>query len=99
MPVNFTTPIALILLFAMPYFVWLGWPRTTKFAVRRWRDWVSLGLRLMIVALVTFSLAGTLMVRTADELAVVFLVDASDSISPNQAAQAEEFVRTAIETM
>lgn len=94
---NFTAPLALLLLFVIPYFVWLGRPRQT--AVRRWREWVSLGLRLLILILLTLSLAGTEIVRAADELAVVFLVDASDSIGPEQAAEAEEFVRTAVESM
>jgi uncharacterized membrane protein len=94
---NFTTPFALLLLLLIPYFVWLGRPRKT--AVRRWREWVSTGLRLIILVLLVLSLAGTQIVRAADELAVVFLVDVSDSISSEQAAQAESFVRTAIETM
>lgn len=94
---NFTAPLALLLLLVIPYFVWLGWPRQT--AVRRWRDWASVGLRLLILILLTLSLAGVQIVRAADELAVVFLVDASDSITPEQAAEAESFVRAAIETM
>ncbi|MCA9958202.1 MAG: VWA domain-containing protein [Anaerolineales bacterium] len=93
---NFTTPLALLLLCVIPYFFWLGRPRTT---MRRWRDWVSLGLRVLIILLLTLSLAGAQTVRAADELAVVFLVDASDSINAEQAAQAETFVREAIATM
>lgn len=95
---NFTAPFALLLLLFLPYFVWLGRPNRAK-TVRVWREWVSLGLRLLIMGLLTLSLAGTEVVRAADELAVVFLVDASDSINPQQAQQAEEFVRAAIETM
>ena len=94
---NFTTPFALLLLLAIPYFVWLGQPR--RAAERRWRDWFSLGLRLLILALLVLSLAGTQVVRAADTLAVVFLIDASDSVGPEQADQAEAFVREAIETM
>ena len=94
---NFTTPLALLLLLILPYFIWLGRPRKT--AVRRWREWTSLTIRVVILILLTLSLAGTQLVRAADELAVVFLVDASDSISPEQAAQAEAFVRAAVETM
>lgn len=94
---NFTTPFALLLLLLVPYFVWLGRPRKT--AVRRWREWTSLTLRVFIIILLVLSLAGTQIVRAADDLAVVFLVDASDSISPDQAVQAEEFVRAAVETM
>lgn len=60
---------------------------------------MSLGLRLLILLLLILSLAGTQVVQAADRLAVVFLVDASDSISPTQAAQAEAFVREAMATM
>ncbi len=94
---NFTTPLALLLLLTLPYFVWVG--RPSRYGRSRWRDWISLGVRILIIVLLTLSLAGTQMARAADELAVVFLVDASDSIGPEQAAQAEEFVRAAVETM
>jgi hypothetical protein len=58
-----------------------------------------LGLRLLILLLLILSLAGTQVVQAADQLAVVFLVDASDSISQAQAEQAEAFVRDSIATM
>ena len=93
---NFTTPLALILLLVIPYFIWVGRPLR---AVSRRRDWVSLGLRLLIMLLLVLGLAGTQMVRAADELAVLFLVDVSDSIGPEQLEQAETFVRQAIESM
>ncbi len=94
---RFTSPFALILLLAIPYVVWLGQPRLA--AGQRWRQWLSLGLRLLILLLLVLSLAGSQLVRAADELAVVFLVDASDSMSQGQAAQAEQFVREAVGQM
>ncbi|MCA9938435.1 MAG: VWA domain-containing protein [Anaerolineales bacterium] len=94
---RFATPVALLLLLTLPYFFWLG--RTRAAGRRDWRAPVSLGLRLLIVSLLTLSLAGAQTVRAADELAVVFLVDASDSISPEQQAQAEAYVRQAIAGM
>lgn len=94
---SFTTPLALLFLLTIPYFVWVG--RPSAYGRARWRDWASLGVRLLILLLLTLSLAGTEIVRAADELAVVFLVDASDSIGPEQEAQSEAFVRDAIETM
>lgn len=96
---NFTTPLALLLLLALPYFIWLGRPRPAATRNKQGREWASLVLRLLIVFLLVFSLAGVQLVRAADELSVVFLVDASDSISREQAAQAEAFVRAAVETM
>jgi hypothetical protein len=100
--VNFTTPLALLLLLTLPYFFWLGRPRRApngRYSTRNWREWVSLGLRIFIMLLLVLSLAGSQLVRAADELAVVFLVDASDSISPAQAETAETYIRTALETM
>ncbi len=94
---NFTTPLALLLLLTAPYFFWLGQPR--RAGRRPWRESVSLGLRLLIMLLLVLSLAGAQLVRAADELAVVFLIDASDSISPTQAETAESYVRTALESM
>ncbi|MBP8000022.1 MAG: VWA domain-containing protein [Chloroflexi bacterium] len=96
---NFTTPLALLLLLTLPYFYWLARPQRITYIRPRWRDWASLGLRVLIILLLTFSLAGTQTVRAADELAVVFLIDVSDSMGPEQVAQAEAFVRTAIEEM
>lgn len=93
---NFTFPLALVLLFAIPYFVWLAQPRRQK---RHWRDWTSLVLRVLIFLLLVLSVAGSQIVRAADELAVVFLIDASDSITDEQAQQAETFVRDAMANM
>ncbi|MEW5986777.1 MAG: vWA domain-containing protein, partial [Chloroflexota bacterium] len=91
----FTAPLTLLLLSGLVYFVWLARPS----AGGSRRSAVSLGLRLLIVTLLVLALAGAQTVHTADELAVVFLIDASDSISATQTAQAEEWVRAAIEGM
>ena len=47
---SFTTPLALLLLLAIPFIVWLGWPRGAGSPRRfgRWRDWISLALRLLM---------------------------------------------------
>jgi len=90
------TPIALILLLLIPYFVLLGWPRVSY---RRRRDIASLSLRVFIVLLLVFGLAGLQTVRAADKLAVVFLVDASDSIDTDMRAQADQYIRDAMSQM
>jgi uncharacterized membrane protein len=94
---SFTTPLALLLLLAIPFIVWVGWPRGNR--GRNRREWASLGLRGLILLLLALALAGTQLVQANDTLAVVFLVDASDSISPEQAEQAEQFVQTAVAHM
>ena len=47
------------------------------------------------MALVILSLAGAQLVRAVDDLAVIFLVDVSDSMGPENIATAEQFVREA----
>ena len=92
---SFTQPLALLLLLTLAYFLWLAWPRG-RFA---WRDRVSLVLRGLLVALLVFGLAGAQTVHGGDELAVVFLVDVSDSIGPAGKATELDFVRQALDQM
>ena len=92
---RFGTPLALLLLLIIPFVIWLGRPRL----VAAPREWLALALRLVIIVLLTLGLAGTRLVRAADELALVFLVDASDSIETGRAEQAEAFVRNVVENM
>ncbi len=96
---TFTTPILLVLLLLLPFLVWVARPYQTTFRQRNWREWSSLLLRILIVLLIILALAGTQAVRAVDELAVVFLVDGSDSITAEQFAQAEGFVATAVARM
>ena len=92
---RFGTPQALLFLLVIPYLIWLARPRRAASG----REWLALALRLAIIVLITLGLAGTRLVRAADELALVFLVDASDSVGSEQAEQAEAFVRGVVESM
>jgi len=74
---TFTAPIALLLLLVLFPVIWIGLPRL---AYRRRRDLTSLIIRIVIVTLVVLALAGVQTVRAVDQLAVVFVVDASDSM-------------------
>ncbi|MFZ2879083.1 MAG: hypothetical protein WA009_06050, partial [Phototrophicaceae bacterium] len=76
---SFSFPPALLLLALVPAAIWLGYPRQR---FRRRRDTVSLILRTVIIVLLALALAGMQIVRDTDRLAVVFLVDASDSVDP-----------------
>jgi uncharacterized membrane protein len=72
------TPSALLSLIIFLPIVWyIGFPRH---AFRRWRDITSLILRTTIVILLVLALAGLQNVQAVDKLAVVFLVDVSDSM-------------------
>jgi uncharacterized membrane protein len=93
---SFSNPDALLFLFLLPVFIVVGWPRL---AYRRRRDVASLIVRLVLVTLLILGLSGIQVQREANKLAVVFLVDASDSISPAMQSTALDYVRTAAETM
>ncbi|PJF24360.1 MAG: VWA domain-containing protein, partial [Phototrophicales bacterium] len=92
----FTTPPALLLLLTLIPVIYLGLPRA---AYRRGRDLASLLLRCLIILLLTLALAGTQIGRAADKLAVVFLIDVSDSVGqPAREAQLA-FIRAALAAM
>lgn len=92
---TFTTPLALVLLLLLPLTAYIGWPRL---AFRRRRDIASLALRLLIVTLLVLGLAGLHITRAADQLAVVFLVDVSDSMDAAAQQAALDYVREAMAT-
>lgn len=93
---NFTFPLYLILLLLIPIFIWIGFPAR---GLSRTREITSLLLRLVIIMCLVLSLAGLEIVRGGDELAVVFLVDVSDSM-PDEAIAAEmTYLREALAGM
>jgi Mg-chelatase subunit ChlD len=94
--VTFTTPLLLLLFLLLPVILWLGWP---SHAVSRVREIASLILRLVIFASLVLSLAGLELVRSADNLAVVFLVDVSDSMPEGAKGGAVAWVQRAIQQM
>ncbi|MCB9453151.1 MAG: VWA domain-containing protein [Anaerolineaceae bacterium] len=93
---SFTTPLALVLLLALPAIFYIGWPRV---AFRRRRDVSSLVLRSVIVALLVLALAGAQLIRSADRLAVIFLVDVSDSMSQTAKEAAFDYIRETLPSM
>ncbi len=92
----FTQPLFLLLLIVLPYFAHLGWPTGRH---GRGRAWTALVLRCLIVFLVVLSLAGVQSVHGGDELAVVFLVDVSDSVPEPERERALAFVEEALAAM
>jgi Mg-chelatase subunit ChlD len=51
-----------------------------------------------VVALIG-AIAGTQLVRRVDDLTTVFLLDSSDSVSPQERTRAEGFIQAALQTM
>jgi uncharacterized membrane protein len=93
---SFSTPLALVLLVCVPVVLYLGWPRQR---FRRSRDLFSVFLRAAIMLLLVFALAGVQLVRSADRLAVMFLVDVSDSMGQTAQEAALDYVRQSLPRM
>lgn len=91
---SFASPLALLLLLLLPLFLWAA-----GVARREKREIISLVLRLVIVLCLILSLAGLEIPRGGDELAVVFLVDVSDSMSDEAIAAELDYVRQAMAGM
>jgi uncharacterized membrane protein len=93
--VTLAYPIALVLLLILPIVWYIGRPR---FAFRRLRDLSSLALRSLILILLVLSLAGLSIAQPTRKLAVVFLVDASDSVGVESLATQQALIEEAIAT-
>lgn len=92
---SFANPDALALLLALPMIWAMGWPRQR----RRRRDILSLLLRSLLVILLILALAGLQSARATDRLAVVFVIDRSDSLGQDAQVAAEAYIREAITHM
>ncbi len=76
--VDFQRPELLLLLLVIPL-LWLAWWRWPPPLNRR-RSWITLGLRVVLIALLVFSLAGARVMTEPHKRAVVAVVDQSDSL-------------------
>ncbi len=93
---RFTSPLFLLLLLLVPLAVWMGKPARGP----GWtRETVSLILRVVIILCLIFSLAGLEVVQRGDALAVVFLVDVSDSMPPAAINAEVGYVQDALKAM
>lgn len=90
---SFASPQFLILLAALPFIWYVGWPRRVY---RRGRDVTSIVLRSSIIILLTLAIAGLQVVRVVDRQAVIFLVDRSDSVGNELREQEVAFIEAAV---
>ncbi len=97
MPVEFARPWMLLLLAVLPVFWWVH--RHSLAALPRWQKRASLWLRLLLVTLIVFALAGIRWVRTTTAQAVFFVVDGSASVEPQRRETALQFIRDAVQNM
>jgi von Willebrand factor type A domain len=93
---RFTSPLFLLLLLLVPITVWMGKP--SKGTAWR-REMLSLILRLVIMVSLIFALAGLEIVQRGNNLAVVFLVDVSDSMPPQAVAAEASYIKVALKAM
>lgn len=106
--ISFSQPLFLLLLLLVPLSVFIALPRLVKrqkpdarMRLPIWRrlNRRALGGLLVRCALITsvvLALAGMQAVQYTNKLAVVFLIDASDSVGPAGVESATQFVRDAL---
>jgi len=95
--IRFAAPLVLLVLaVALGLVALLGWPER---GYGRRRETIALLVRLLLIACLGLGLAGMALARPGGGLALVFLVDVSDSISVEARQQAESTVRQALERL
>lgn len=95
---TFSNPLGLLLLLFLPLLALIGWPARGE---NRGREIFSLVIRLVLVTCLVLAVAGLEApdLGSPNRLAVVFLIDVSDSMSNNAKAQAVAYTRQALESM
>ncbi len=83
-------PAWLLLLLLLPL-VWLA-ARRSLAALGRFRWLLAMGLRTIVLVALVLTLAEVHLVRRSDRLAVMYLLDRSLSVTPQQAKSAVEFI-------
>lgn len=91
MAITFDQPLVLALLVPSLALVVLVW-RSSRVYLPTFRRYAALGLRLLTVSLLVVALSGPNLRLNANTLSLVLLLDRSDSITPAERAQEEDFV-------
>src|SRR6266850_6098425 len=83
---QFTHPFYLLLLIpALGWVIWFAWKSDVQ--LTRWRRWMALVIRALVVTLLVLAIAGLQWLRPREGMNVFFVLDRSDSIpSPQQEA-------------
>ncbi len=96
-PITFAAPKFLLVLLAIPLALWIG--RRTLAGLDPFRRRTAVTLRLLGIALLAIALAELQWKDVLDEMQVIFLVDQSLSIPPEQSQVALDVVNAARKTM
>ncbi len=94
LPLEFTHPLFLLGLLALPVLVWYGYHGLIDFA--RWQQRLSLLMRTLIVVLLVLSLAGLTLLQPTREQFVVFAIDESLSIGEEAQQQVQAYLDRAV---
>src|SRR5215207_7173174 len=92
--IDFTQPLALLLLLLLPAFWLVDRVSRTHLPLKRRR--LVLWVRLLVVTLIVAAVAGPRMTGRADQQAVAFLVDVSDSVTPTMRERQLQWLREAM---
>ena len=90
--IDFDSPRWLALLALLPI-LWLMGRKSLR-ALGPWRRVLALLARAALVTAMVFALADVQIVRKTDRLAVIYLLDRSLSVSPDEGARAIEYINT-----
>ncbi len=93
--IQFTQPIYLLL---FPPLVYLAW-RFSKVSLAdlsKGRKYFSFGLRVLIIVLLVLAISGIQMVKSSKQMAVIFVLDISDSIPIEKRQEALSYIREAV---
>src|SRR3954468_21963096 len=96
-PFSLTQPLGLLLLLLIVPTVLIG--RQSLAYLPKARRRASTIARVVMLVLMALSLSGLQLVTAADNLAVVFLLDRSDSVGPAQRVASVEVARQALGRM
>lgn len=89
MSFQFTHPYWLVLLVpALGWTGWLAWHSDASLAP--WRRWISTGLRILLLLMLVFGIAGFQWKRPQEGMNVFFLLDRSDSVPSAQQEQSRD---------
>lgn len=94
---SFVNPVYLWLMLLIP--LTLGLALAGRRGLSPGRFWAGLAVRCVLLALIVLALAGIQMHLPSNTLTDVFMMDVSDSISPEEQAREEAWVRQAVEKM
>jgi uncharacterized membrane protein/Mg-chelatase subunit ChlD len=97
MNISFVYPAALWLLLLLPLTAGLALLGPRRPTVIRF--WSGLVLRLILLTMVVLALSGIQLRLRADTLTVVFVLDVSDSVPPEEQARGESFIRQSVLNM